>query len=579
MQSLSQNRPGLTAFLPSWRRGISKNALGRGLKGGLALLALVFTLAHSATAATLPAINLGWNPNPERDITGYELSYGTASGDYTTRIMVGLDTHATVRGLTAGVRYYFVVRAINRAGLKSKPSKEVSYQGDVTESNQAPESWISAPSTSGTIVTGQRVEFSAGGSDPDGGKSLQYHWNFGAGSGIADSTSAYPGAVTFNKPGTYRVSLTVTDSKGLADPTSDFRTITVISAWSGIPRTGWKLEYVNSEEPDGYGATQSFDGNPATFWHTRFRAAHLPPPPHEIQLDLGATRLVTGFEYLPRQDGITVGDIGSFAFYVSKDGKKWGKPVTTGKFATSSSLKRVLFKAKSGRFIRLVSLAEANGTADCNVAELNVLQGPPSNRTPVAKAKAVSIKKNKALRITLNGSDADLNPLTYQIVSGPSHGKLTGLPPNLTYKPAKGFSGNDFFTYRIKDGLSSSKTVKVSIRVKPAGSKSKSALLAARGTSSDAGAEAFGIHSFTAKPAAAARTGSVTIDGLRYLTLTVTQPGATRNVQVSSNLVDWFSGNNHTTVLDDNERFLKVRDNTPLAPGRKRYIRLKTASR
>lgn len=549
----------------------------------MALLALVFTLTHAASAATLPAINLGWNPNPERDITGYEVSYGTASGVHNTRVNVGLNTQATVRGLTAGVKYYFVVRAINRAGLKSKPSKEVTYQGRVSESNRAPAGWISAPSTSGTIVAGQQVEFSAGGSDPDGGKTLRYRWNFGAGSGIADSTSANPGAVTFSKPGTYRVSLTVTDSKGLSDPTPDFRTITVISAWSGIPRTGWKLEYVNSEEPDGYAATQSFDGNPATFWHTSFRAANLPPPPHEIQLDLGSTRVVKGFEYLPRQDGFTVGDIGSFAFYVSKDGKKWGKPVATGKFATSSSMKRVFFKPKSGRFIRLVSLAEANGATDCNVAELNILQGPLSNRTPEAKALSVSIPKNKARRVTLKGSDADLNPLTYQIVSGPAHGKLSGLPPNLTYKPAKGYTGRDSFTYRIKDGLSSSKTVKVSVRVKPAGSKAKSALMASGGTSPDAGSEAFAIQGFPARPAAAPKTGSVTIDGLRYLTLTVTKPAlpdaVKRSVQVSPNLVDWFSGKNHTTVLDDNERFLKVRDNTPLAPGRKRFIRLKTSSR
>jgi hypothetical protein len=75
----------------------------------------------------------------------------------------------------------------------------------------------------------------------------------------------------------------------------------------------------------------------------------------------------------------------------------------------------------------------------------------------------------------------------------------------------------------------------------------------------------------------------VMINGLRYLTLTITKPavpdGVKRSVQVSPNLVDWFSGKNHTTVLDDNERFLKVRDNTPLVPGRKRFIRLKTAPR
>ena len=47
-------------------------------------------------------------------------------------------------------------------------------------------------------------------------------------------------------------------------------------------------------------------------------------------------------------------------------------------------------------------------------------------------------------------------------------------------------------------------------------------------------------------------------------------------VQVSPNLVDWFSGDKHTTVVTDNGGFLKVRDNTPFTVDGKRYIRLKT---
>jgi hypothetical protein len=46
-------------------------------------------------------------------------------------------------------------------------------------------------------------------------------------------------------------------------------------------------------------------------------------------------------------------------------------------------------------------------------------------------------------------------------------------------------------------------------------------------------------------------------------------------VEVSSNLVDWFSGPNHTKVLKDTAELLKVRDKTPMEPGNKRFIRLK----
>ncbi|MES2660682.1 MAG: choice-of-anchor D domain-containing protein [Verrucomicrobiota bacterium] len=73
--------------------------------------------------------------------------------------------------------------------------------------------------------------------------------------------------------------------------------------------------------------------------------------------------------------------------------------------------------------------------------------------------------------------------------------------------------------------------------------------------------------------------GIAVIDGLKYRTLTITRtPGTTvqlRDIQVSSDLVAWSSGANHTTVLRDTATTLTVRDNTPLTPETKRHIRLK----
>jgi M6 family metalloprotease-like protein len=71
-------------------------------------------------------------------------------------------------------------------------------------------------------------------------------------------------------------------------------------------------------------------------------------------------------------------------------------------------------------------------------------------------------------------------------------------------------------------------------------------------------------------------TSSSMIGGLKYLTLTYDKAeGIERTVEVSPNLVDWFSGASHTSILTDNESFRTVRDNTPVTPGTKRYIRLK----
>jgi hypothetical protein len=49
-----------------------------------------------------------------------------------------------------------------------------------------------------------------------------------------------------------------------------------------------------------------------------------------------------------------------------------------------------------------------------------------------------------------------------------------------------------------------------------------------------------------------------------------------RIVEVSPNLVDWFSGDRHTTVLVDDHTMLRVRDNTPTTTVAKRYIRVRT---
>ena len=71
-----------------------------------------------------------------------------------------------------------------------------------------------------------------------------------------------------------------------------------------IPHTTWTLQYVDSQELVGENgaATNSFDGSTSTFWHTQWLTSN-PPPPHEIQINLGGSYTLSGFRYLPRQDG------------------------------------------------------------------------------------------------------------------------------------------------------------------------------------------------------------------------------------------------------------------------------------
>src|SRR5262249_1904537 len=92
--------------------------------------------------------------------------------------------------------------------------------------NQAPNGVITSPTGAVPLTAGQSVTFAANGSDPDGNVPLVYGWDFGG--GAASSTIEDPGAVVFRNAGTFMVRLTVKDSLGLADPTPDTRTITVL---------------------------------------------------------------------------------------------------------------------------------------------------------------------------------------------------------------------------------------------------------------------------------------------------------------------------------------------------------------
>jgi hypothetical protein len=251
---------------------------------------------------------------------------------------------------------------------------EINVMGNVPTGNQAPNGVIDAPSGNVTISAGDSVVFMGTGTDPDGNLPLSYLWQFGAGSGVSNSTVQDPGAVQFNVPGTYQVTFSVTDALGLPDPTPAVRTITVLGSMSDIPQTGWSLKYVDSQElvAENGAAINAFDGNVGTMWHTQYKGV-VAPLPHEIQINLGQTYAIGGFRYVPRQDTGINGTIGQYEFYVSADGVTWGSPVATGTFVANTTAKEVSFAPKTGQFIRMRALTEVNGGPWTTMAEINVM--------------------------------------------------------------------------------------------------------------------------------------------------------------------------------------------------------------
>lgn len=84
------------------------------------LLLLTLSLVHGHR------VLLTWDPNPEADIAGYRIWYGTNSRVYPFIIDVGNVTNTIVTNLAGGLTWYFAATAYNTSSLESDLSEEVS---------------------------------------------------------------------------------------------------------------------------------------------------------------------------------------------------------------------------------------------------------------------------------------------------------------------------------------------------------------------------------------------------------------------------------------------------------------------
>lgn len=98
-------------------------------KRNICLVLILATLAffQAVSDANAAMVSLAWNRNPESDIAGYRIHYGTRSQRYTLVADVGNFTTCTIAGLSNYRTYYIVCTAYNTAGLESDYSAQVVY--------------------------------------------------------------------------------------------------------------------------------------------------------------------------------------------------------------------------------------------------------------------------------------------------------------------------------------------------------------------------------------------------------------------------------------------------------------------
>ncbi len=105
---------------------------------------------------------------------------------------------------------------------------------------------------------------------------------------------------------------------------------------------------------------------------------------------------------------------------------------------------------------------DGRGGTDTGTVTITV---DPVNDAPVAQVGSATTDVGAPKSISLVAADPDGDALTYAVLSGPTHGTLSGSGASLTYTPDAGYEGPDSFTFKANDGLLDSNTATVSITV------------------------------------------------------------------------------------------------------------------
>ena len=113
------------------------------------------------------------------------------------------------------------------------------------------------------------------------------------------------------------------------------------------------------------------DGNPDTFWHSRW-SSNEAQPPHFLVIDYARPLDIAGLDYTARTD-MDNGHVRDYELYASLDGNQWGKPVAHGHFHPESIEETIqLATPVRARYLKFVMLSEQHGRPFATVAELSV---------------------------------------------------------------------------------------------------------------------------------------------------------------------------------------------------------------
>ena len=138
-------------------------------------------------------------------------------------------------------------------------------------------------------------------------------------------------------------------------------------------RSRWRIVSATSYEPGEGELAHVLDGDPWTFWHSRW-GKDPTRNPHELVVDFGESKRIGSVVYLARDD-MDNGRVKDYDIFFSDDGKAWGKPAAGGSFENACDEVQVAALAKpvTARFMKFVAKSEVKGRTFAAIAELDIV--------------------------------------------------------------------------------------------------------------------------------------------------------------------------------------------------------------
>jgi hypothetical protein len=484
-----------------------------------------FLFLFTSLPALAASVTLQWDPSPDAGIAKYVLHRGTASRvyDWITSVPIS-STSVIVTNLVAGQIYYFSATAFDTNGVESDFSNEISYTPSVIASNSLPV----AVSFSMATMEDQAVSSLLRGTDADSDP-LSYQIAtqpaHGAVSVSGNSVIYTPAANYF---GTDQFTYTASDGKSLSAPATvtisvqavnDPPTLNAIGSvvinedapaqtisLSGIsagPGESQTLSVtatvsvggaigavaVNYSSPNSTG-TLSFtpianasgtnvitvtvnDGqasnnlvsrsftvvvNPVNDAPTLYSIADLTIPQNAGTQSVSLSGISSGAP--DEVQTLTITATSSNPALIPNPVVNYTSPNTLG------NLQYTPAPNQSGTATITVTLNDGGAINNLISQAFKVTVQPAiSNSPPVAASFSMATTEDQGVSSLLRGTDADSDPLTYQIATQPAHGALSLSGNSVIYTPAADYFGTDQFTYTTSDGKSVSAPATVTIGV------------------------------------------------------------------------------------------------------------------